>query len=345
LLADFIAADESDVRHSICHFGDDATFEAELRGLGAAVTSVGAPTYRALPRTCKNLFDHLRERNVEVLHTHLIHATGIGRPVGAAAGVDGILSTIHNHRRSFTVGQRAVERATRRLDDTTVAVSAEVRRSFDGAATWATVPNGIRIERFNHRVMTADRRAVPELNDDSGPIYLNVGRLVPLKNQRMLIEAMPAVAAKKPEAKLLIVGEGPLRADLETHIRNYGLETRVTLAGQVDEIAPYFAAADCFVFPSTVEGLPIAPIEAMAASLPVVASDAPGVRNLVDDGTTGRLVPPDDPTSLAAAMLDFTAPAERNHAGQAAYRRARTEFDISTTVGEYTEIYERIATE
>jgi glycosyltransferase involved in cell wall biosynthesis len=140
-----------------------------------------------------------------------------------------------------------------------------------------------------------------------GPAIATAGRLVAVKDHRTLLEAFAALSASRP-ARLVVFGEGPLGAELQAYAKSLGIADRVLFAGYVNDPAACYAAADLFVLSSTSEGFGNVLIEAMAAGVPVVSTDAPhGPREILADGRFGALVPVGDAPALAlamAAMLD-----------------------------------------
>jgi len=140
-----------------------------------------------------------------------------------------------------------------------------------------------------------------------GPVIATAGRLVGVKDHRTLLRAFAALLRTRP-ARLVLFGEGPLRAELEAESRVLGIASRVLFPGYVNDPAACYAAADLFVLSSTSEGFGNVLIEAMAAGVPVVSTDAPhGPREILADGLYGTLTPVGDAEALAvamAAMLD-----------------------------------------
>ncbi len=130
------------------------------------------------------------------------------------------------------------------------------------------------------------------------PLLLAVGRLVEAKNQALAVRALAGV----PDASLVFVGDGPLREQLAQAARSAGVEERVVLAGPHLDARALIGAADALVISSRSEGLPLVALEALAAGTPVVATSVRGLRELLSDGRTALLVPPDDPEALAAAL-------------------------------------------
>ncbi|MEM4409600.1 MAG: glycosyltransferase, partial [Candidatus Caldarchaeum sp.] len=137
----------------------------------------------------------------------------------------------------------------------------------------------------------------------SGPLVLNVGRLLYLKGQQDLVAAMASVTQKIPKIRLWIAGEGPDRIRLEERLREYNLEKVVKLLGTRNDVPRLLQLADIFVFPSYSEGHPGALVEAMFAAKPIVASDTPFHREIISHQKTGLLVPIKDEAALANAMV------------------------------------------
>jgi glycosyltransferase involved in cell wall biosynthesis len=154
------------------------------------------------------------------------------------------------------------------------------------------------------RLLTQARQppSYPWFLENGPPIVVALGRLVPAKGFDILIEAIAQLRAQRP-ARLLILGEGPERGSLEARIEQLGLGADCRLPGYEPNPLPYMAHARVFAMPSRWEGLPTVLIEALAAHATVVASDCPsGPREILDNGRFGRLVPPDNPAALSAAL-------------------------------------------
>lgn len=166
--------------------------------------------------------------------------------------------------------------------------------------------------------------ATPALPPFAGPTIVTVCRLVPWKGVEGLIDALPALDG----ARLVVVGDGPLRAPLEARARAAGLGERVIFTGGVPQarVRAILREADAFVLNSSYEGLPHVVLEAMAEGAPVVATDAGGTGEVVEDGVTGLLVPPGRPEALAEALravLGDPATARRLREGAARVLESR----------------------
>jgi len=172
-----------------------------------------------------------------------------------------------------------------------VIYTSEADQRDDGRSPSHVVPLGIDVDRFSSSGTSA--------LSHEGSLIGTVGRLVPQKDQRTLLAAVPMVLEHVPDASFVIVGDGPLRDELEQLAR--GLP--VTFTGRRDDVPDLLASLDVFALPSLFEGLCLAVLEAQAAGVPVVATPVGGVRDTVVDGETGLLVPIGEPQALAAAIV------------------------------------------
>jgi glycosyltransferase involved in cell wall biosynthesis len=173
------------------------------------------------------------------------------------------------------------------------------------------------------------------------PVLLWAGRFVAVKEPLLAVEA--TARATRP-FRLVMAGEGPLRAAVREEVRRRGLESRVVLAGAVEPIAPWIAAAAAVVLSSSSEGTPIVILEAKALGRPAVATAVGGVPDLVADGTDGLLVPPGDASALAIAMDRITSdPDLAARLGAAAARGVEERFGARRLGAETAALYERVA--
>jgi phosphatidyl-myo-inositol dimannoside synthase len=168
-----------------------------------------------------------------------------------------------------------------------------------------------------------------------GPVVLAVGRLVERKGQDLLVEAWPAVLAEHPGARLLLVGQGPQRAQLEARIAGHGLERSVILAGFLSpaDLAAAYKIADLFAMPcieaegGDTEGFGLVFLEAGARGLPVIGGRTAGVVEAIEDGVTGTLVEPGDVADLAAAIVGYLSdPEEARRVGAAGALRVQERY-------------------
>jgi glycosyltransferase involved in cell wall biosynthesis len=313
-------------------------FEAELQDEGVEVRSLGVAPGRPDPRLVTRLAALLRQVRPGVLLTCLFHANLLGRLVGRAVGVPVVVSSIRNTRFGGRLG-RPLIRLTDRLADATVANSAAtaaefVRDALVARERIAVIPNGLTVDGY-----AADAAARARLRGElglpgEGFLWLCVGRLEPQKNHRLLLDAFAELRTEHPAARLAIVGDGSLRAELERQAQRAGLAEAVRFAGIRDDVPDWLSAADALVLASRHEGLPNVVLEAMAARVPVVATWVGGVPELIEAGATGRLAPSDDRERLRAAMAaTMTDDAARRAAMvEAAQRRVRARYDQAAVV-------------
>lgn len=237
-------------------------------------------------------------------------------------------------------------RLTARLADRVVAPSyatgVELAQDY-GARGVAVIPNGI-------APLPAGEPPAEPLGPigsiqrpPGGPVVLYAGRLRTRKGVAVLLEAFARLRGEQPGATLVLAGDGEQRSALETQARALGLGDAVRFAGAQPRgaMAGWYAAADVFCLPSLYEGFPLAILEAMAAGLPVVATAVAGIPEAVEDGVTGRLVPPEDAAALARALAELAAdPTAARRMGAAGRRRVEEEFAIPRIAAAYLELWE-----
>jgi glycosyltransferase involved in cell wall biosynthesis len=181
----------------------------------------------------------------------------------------------------------------------------------------------------------------PERRDGGGGI-LCVGRLVHLKGQSLLVEAVGVLRRRGLDARLTLVGDGPKRADLERQARRLGVADAVTFAGSVgqDRIRAFYDAADVFALPSMAEGLPVVLMEAAAAGLPSVSTRLMGIPEIVEHERTGLLITPGRLDELVAALERLLGDAEfRRRLGAEARERVVAEFDVDRSAARLRELF------
>lgn len=294
----------------------------------------------------------LRARRVRVFHGHagVAWEGHAGVYAARAAGVPVVVRT--EHLPDLTDTPWLVTTPWERTDypgmvglvDRLICVSQEARVSFllrgVPAEKLEVVHNGIRPRpAASTRAEVRERMGIPP--DDR--LILTVGRLQERKGYRTLLEAVPAIAERVPDAHFLWVGEGPLEGQLRERVRKLGLEDRVLLAGRREDVPDLLAAADLFVLPSLVEGLPLAMLEAMGAGLPVVGTRVCGTSEVVRDGATGRLVEAGDACSLATAILEpLEDPRLAARWGAAGHSLAEREFCAGRMAKETAGIYDEL---
>ncbi|MFM8323068.1 MAG: glycosyltransferase, partial [Chloroflexota bacterium] len=225
----------------------------------------------------------VRREQPHIVHTHLFKSDFHGRLAARLAGVPVVVSTLHNN--DAWVSRPIFGRlygATARFADRLIAVSEEVRQyqlQHTGvpAEKIIAIPNGVDVRRFAPQ--PAERQAVRQAFGvpEHAPLFGVIGRLKPQKDHAAFLQAAALVLQQLPEARFLVVGDGPLRADLEAQAAGLGLPPALTFAGLRQDMPAIYAALDVLVFSSRWEGLPVTLLEGMAASLPVAATAVDGI--------------------------------------------------------------------
>ncbi|MEU4109764.1 glycosyltransferase [Streptomyces sp. NPDC027717] len=276
----------------------------------------------------------------------LVHAHSAKAGLAARLALRGRVPTVFQpHAWSFEAvgGATAAlalrwERFAARWAERVVCVSEAERTTGVRAgvrASYTVIPNGIDLERFSPAPAGAARAGLPgELG--AGPLVVCVGRLCRQKGQDVLLAAWERVLRALPEARLVLVGDGPDRETLGRQAL-----PGVLFAGEVAEVRPWYRAADLVVLPSRWEGMALAPLEALACARPVVLSDVDGARESLPSGLAGRcLVPPEDPAALAAAVTGLLSDAPlRAELGAQGRRHVLNTHDVRLTAERIADLY------
>jgi glycosyltransferase involved in cell wall biosynthesis len=268
----------------------------------------------------------------EIVHTHLVHADLYG-----ALGARRLVSTKHNDD-PFRAGPfRYVERALARRASAVVCITESLARF---QVERVGLPRE-KIEVIHYGLDKLPDRWGQSPPDEVPPgarILLAVARLEPQKGLDVAVRALALVRDRHPEALLVVLGEGPQRGELERLAA--GLGVPIHLPGRVPDVAAWLRRADLLVHPVRWEGFGLAVLEAMLAELPVVATRVSSIPELVVDGVTGVLVPPDDASALAEAIANVLD--DPRDYGRAGLERARASFSVAAMTDRTTALYDRV---
>lgn len=279
-------------------------------------------------------------KDYDVIHAHGLRA---GTDVGIATRSPHKIVTVHNLVRPEIAGRlkapffKRIESLTVALNDHTFAVSTDIARSLRRA--WPPASKKVEVLHLGVGDPPVVARSAPEIRAELAvgerPFIVSVARLAAQKD----LDTLLAAVARLPEVALAIVGEGPERAALEATIRDLDLAGRVLLLGFRSDVADVIAAADAFCLSSIWEGVPLAAQEAILLGVPVVATDVGGMRELVANKISGRLVPPRDPGALAAAISETLASEERTRYIAAARKHLQEDFSTAKMLGRLKAAY------
>lgn len=216
-------------------------------------------------------------------------------------------------------------------------IDAELARAGVAPERRPFIPNGVDTRRFAPATPDERARLRAEHGLSDGQVAVFVGRLAPEKRVDLLLRAWSA--ASKPDATLLVLGEGPeeqaLRALAGPNVR---------FMGRVEDTAPFLKAADLFVLPSSTEGLSNALLEALAAGLPALATDVGGASDVVQHGVSGWLIPPDDPRALGAGLRALLVDASlREQLGRAGCENVRRGYSLDSVADQLAALYVQLA--
>lgn len=318
--------------------GDEAYAE-QFRKAGVRVCALRIRA-DADPWLFARLVAWFRHERPDVVHTHLIHADVHAIPAARLARVPVVVSTKHNDDRFRTnPAVTALERWLLRRTDRTVAISEALRR-FTIDSTGCDPGKVVTVQYGYDAHADVAPLAAPSPVPRGVPAVLAVGRLVEQKGHDVLIKAFARIGRDFPAARLVIVGEGPLRPILERAIEERGLGQSVVLAGRRDDVRAFMPDAAVLAHPSRWEGFGLVLLEAMAAGLPIVATRVSAIPEIVEDGVTGFLVPVDDDAALAESLARLLGdPPLARQLGRAGGERLEREFSLSRMVRAIEAIY------
>jgi glycosyltransferase involved in cell wall biosynthesis len=314
---------------------------SELRGFRERLTAVTDAVDVVRMRSdaslqlVRRLARRLRSGRYDVAHAHLVHADWHLALAGLFARSVPLVSTKHNPDPfRTTLPFRIVERAALSRYGAVIAISEALREFLADTVTAHAVT-----VRYG---LTASA-APPAREPRDTTRFLGVGRLEEQKGYEVAIEAMPLVVEQVHDAHLTIAGEGSKRPELTAAIERLGLGDAVHLLGRREDISDLMLDADVFVHTARWEGFGLVLLEAMRAALPIVATRVGAIPEVVDDGVTGTLVPPDDSRALADALVELARqPSLRRERGLAGFARLRDQFSPEVMAREVAEIYDSL---
>ena len=324
-------------------------FAHELRNLDIEVFSLNITRQLAL-KPFYQIRNIIRHKEINLVHSQGARADFFSRLAGRRARVPHIVSTIQMPVEGFEVGflrkmiYRLMDQFSERYVDRFIVVSESLRKTLTegrGISDERVVKiyNGIELDQFHPDLKRSNLRKQWGISAE-GPVIGAIGRLVWQKGFEYLIEAIPKILQDFSQAKLLLVGEGPLRHELEGLARELDVDTRVIFAGFRSDIQDLLSMIDILAVPSLLEGFPMITLEAMAMAKPIVATQIEGIVEQISDSDEGILVPPRDTEALASAILRLIKDRELgNRLGVAARSKIERYFSIDTMVKETETVY------
>jgi len=295
----------------------------------------------SLTEGARNLLAVFKKLKPDIAHFHNPTPTIYGAMAARLAGVPSILSTRHSlvaPPRRVAVELKYALAAT--CCDWVVGIC---DATVNNLRSLHTVPARKLVRVYNGAVPL---RRVPQDQwpAKSGFTLLYVGRLAPVKNHTLLLNAFCAALQSMPGLRLWMVGDGPERQTLESLASSLGISAQVTFWGQQLDVAPYFSAADAFIMSSRSEGLPISLLQAFSLGLPAIVTDVGGMAEVVRLSQAGLTVPAGSPPAMAAAILRLAGnDAEREQFSLNAAKEFRARFTLEAMTDAYLDLYRETA--
>jgi len=290
----------------------------------------------------------LKEHNIDILHCHRHKPSFYGALARIFAKTPVVLSHVHGLSRTRNIGRRLLNsflfKRVNRIIGCAKSVQDDVLRNnrFLSAEKVSVLENSVDYERFNKVSITkADAKEMLGLTSDVF-VFGTVGRLAPTKGLSYLIEAFSKVKEKIPPAHLVLFGDGACRAELEQQASNLSCRDSIHFLGYRDNIEQLLKGMDIFVLSSVAEGMPRAILEAMAAGIPCIATEAGGIPEIINSRDVGLLVPPMDENALAEAMITLANASEQKRKDliEKARERVQTIFDHDVVKKKLENTYE-----
>jgi sugar transferase (PEP-CTERM/EpsH1 system associated) len=289
----------------------------------------------------------LRKEKVHILHLHNSTAFFYGVIAGGIARVPVIVYTEHARDVFPNLKVRIADKFLSLFTNKVIVVADFLKKNlikyeWFNPSKVMTIYNGIDGSKFKAEFDKSEIKRGLGLSENSRIIGM-VARLDPIKNHKSLIMSMQSVIKKFPEAILLIIGDGPIRNELEVFVEKCDLKKNVTFLWTRHDIPQLLSVMDIFVLCSMSEGLPITLLEAMAGGKPIVATRVGGIPEVIEHNINGLLIPSGNIEALLDAILELLRDTEKaKQLGAAAERKFERNFSLSSMVEKYQEVYEAL---
>lgn len=333
----------------------EGRLSAAARELGVEVFVI-PKRYRGDVRPLLDLIRLIKTKQIDIVHTHLISGNFYGRLAGKVARTKGIVSTLH-HLDKEALGQFSLpfmQDLLFRLDilmaflsDRIIAPSLELKRLLLKHRVREDkivhIPNAINLDNLQlpkeGTSISRERIGLPM----NGKLVGMVGRMVPVKNFGLFLRAAKRVTDSGIKAKFVLVGDGPLRSELQKEVADLKLEEHVVFTGFREDVLQVVSTLDVFVLCSNSETFPLALIEAMALKKPVIATDVGGIPEIIDHMVNGWLCPSGDEVSLANSITHLLTHEEKaRELGNRAYQKVVTNFALTGMTDKLLDVYNRL---
>ena len=342
---------KADINLSVILF-NEGRLEKEIGALGIPV-KVFPENRWGSGKIFLELVHEFKKSNIQIIHTHKYKDTILAAPAAKLSGIPHVVRTVHGLREPFEglpafnmSLYEAIERTVHRYCvDSIIGVSSQIENRYKAKGQVSSVTcirNGIDLEG---KAVQSDRwRMRKDLGIDSATCLIGtVGRLTPVKGIPYLLEAVTILVRQGAKVKILVVGEGGIRQDLIAQTHSLRIADNVVFLGHREDTDVLLQAMDIFALPSLSEGIPMALLEAMAASRPIVASRVGGIPEIIEDGFEGYLVEPMDVNNLAERcrqLIEFPEVARRM--GEQGRKRVERDFSATAMADRVASVYKEL---
>jgi sugar transferase (PEP-CTERM/EpsH1 system associated) len=289
----------------------------------------------------------IREKKIELIHTHNTGAYIYGTIAAKLAGCGVIIHTEHGRyfpdKKRLMVAEKILSNFTYRIVTVSEALKNDlIKFEKINPEKISVITNGIDLKHFKPLAKNVIRQKKHELGLDKNDFVIgNIGRLVSVKGHRDLIQAFSLVHKSLPKVKLVIAGDGPLKDDLINFSQSLRLQKNILFLGERNDILELLNTFDIFVLPSKSEGISLTLLEAMAVGKPVVATSVGGNKEIIENGKDGYLVPAQIPKRLGEIILNIVKTYKNNRElGVLAYEKVREKYSLDKMVNDYQNVYE-----
>ncbi len=345
--------DNTRFSHIICYLGENRGLHNSLADLGYEVLYLGFGKKRLdffNPLAVLELAKVLKEKRIDMIHCHKHKSAVYGALASIVSGRIPVIAHVHGLSRTRSLKRRVTNYILLKFVKRIIAVSESVRRDVI-ESNWridprkvVTVKNCIDLSTIdNIHVSKKEARIRLGLSEDE-IVFGTVGRLASTKGQSYLIEAFRRVRDRLESARLVVVGDGPLKEKLENMARDSGVLPWISFTGYRNDVFELLKGFDVFVLPSLAEGLSIALLEAMASRLPVIASNVGGIPEVFGGCQCGSLVQARDASALASAMIEIGSAdsSMKSKLGEQGRQRIEEEFTTDVMIRNLTDVYESL---
>jgi len=350
--------------HSICSLLQSGPYEKVMRdeGIDLVVLNAKRRSIILFPLFVYDLFcllkrlvNIVKKKQIDILHAHLPDSSLIAIVIGWLTGTPVVL-TIHNNFSLPSKRKAPLRDAVRTFVTNTVFKRADyiitvgndiqdsLLKILGDKVTIKTVYNGVDYLRYSNPEKLDSLRFRQSLNvDDDARVIAMVGRLEKQKGHACLIDAAALLKGKYPDVVFLLVGDGELRDQLVEQAQRRKIIDNIVFLGNCDDVPAILGASDLFVLPSIYEGIPLVVLEAMAAGLPVIATDIAGTRELIESGVDGVLVATEDSEAIAHAIDDVLSDVGRSREMSVlAQIKVKERFTLQQMVSGTEDVYQEV---